>query len=59
MFKLYYRCPFLWNQVHPVIPVVFAYLFILAFASMLKTSWTDPGVVYKRKTCVKYANIYI
>ncbi|CEG68762.1 Putative Palmitoyltransferase [Rhizopus microsporus] len=40
-----FTCPFLWNQVHPVIPIVFAYLFILAFASMLKTSWTDPGII--------------
>lgn len=39
-----YSCPFLWNQVHPALPIVFAYLFILAFTSMLKTSWTDPGV---------------
>ncbi|CAO3673338.1 unnamed protein product [Rhizopus stolonifer] len=40
-----FTCPFLWNKVHPAIPIVFAYLFILAFASMLKTSWTDPGII--------------
>ncbi|KAG1321756.1 hypothetical protein G6F62_010643 [Rhizopus arrhizus] len=40
-----FTCPFLWNEVHPAIPIIFAYLFILAFASMLKTSWTDPGII--------------
>lgn len=29
---------------------MFAYIFLITFASMLKTSWTDPGVSkYKRK----------
>jgi palmitoyltransferase ZDHHC9/14/18 len=41
---LYNSCPFLWTEIHPALPIVFAYLFILALASMLKTSWTDPGV---------------
>ncbi|CAO3669335.1 unnamed protein product [Rhizopus stolonifer] len=42
---LIFTCPFLWTEIHPVIPIVFGYLFILAFASMLKTSWTDPGII--------------
>ncbi|KAG1044651.1 hypothetical protein G6F43_011424 [Rhizopus delemar] len=42
---LLFTCPWLWYQLSPAIPVVFAYLFILAFASMLKTSWTDPGIL--------------
>lgn len=25
-------------------PILFAYIFCITFASMLKTSWTDPGV---------------
>ncbi|KAI9476421.1 MAG: DHHC palmitoyltransferase-domain-containing protein [Benjaminiella poitrasii] len=37
--------PFLWKEVHPAVPIVFGYLFILAFVSMLKTSWTDPGII--------------
>ncbi|KAI7857885.1 DHHC palmitoyltransferase-domain-containing protein [Circinella umbellata] len=38
-------CPWLWLHIHPVIPILFAYLFVLALASMLKTSWTDPGII--------------
>ncbi|KAJ2956191.1 hypothetical protein NQZ79_g7917 [Umbelopsis isabellina] len=40
-----FTCPWLWSNFHPAVPIVFAYLFILAFASMLKTSWTDPGII--------------
>ncbi|KAI9264291.1 DHHC palmitoyltransferase-domain-containing protein [Phascolomyces articulosus] len=38
-------CPWLWLHIHPAIPILFAYLFVLALASMLKTSWTDPGIL--------------
>lgn len=38
------RCPWLWHNMSPAVPIVFAYIFVLALASMLKTSWTDPGV---------------
>lgn len=41
----YFVCPFLWENLHPAIPVVFIYLFILCFISLLKTSWTDPGII--------------
>ncbi|KAI9274643.1 DHHC palmitoyltransferase-domain-containing protein [Phascolomyces articulosus] len=40
-----FTCPFLWTQVHPAIPIVFAYVFILALVSMIKTSWSDPGII--------------
>ncbi|GAA5795666.1 hypothetical protein HPULCUR_001028 [Helicostylum pulchrum] len=40
-----FTCPYLWTEIHPAVPIVFAYLFILAFVSMLKTSWTDPGII--------------
>ncbi|KAG0275780.1 Palmitoyltransferase zdhhc14 [Linnemannia exigua] len=36
---------FLWQRVSPAAPIVQAYLFIVVFSSMLKTSWTDPGVI--------------
>ncbi|KAI8149910.1 DHHC palmitoyltransferase-domain-containing protein [Fennellomyces sp. T-0311] len=38
-------CPWLWRHISPAIPIIFAYLFALALASMLKTSWTDPGII--------------
>ncbi|KAI8883417.1 zf-DHHC-domain-containing protein [Backusella circina FSU 941] len=40
-----FTCPFLWMHVHPALPIVFLYLFLLSLASMLKTSWTDPGII--------------
>ncbi|KAF9139400.1 Palmitoyltransferase zdhhc14 [Mortierella sp. GBA39] len=40
-----FTSPFLWHRVSPAAPIVQAYLFIVAFSSMLKTSWTDPGVI--------------
>ncbi|CAO3610887.1 unnamed protein product [Cunninghamella blakesleeana] len=40
-----FTCPFLWFNLHPVIPILFAYIFILAIVSMFKASWTDPGVI--------------
>ncbi|RCH91145.1 Palmitoyltransferase zdhhc14, partial [Rhizopus stolonifer] len=42
---LIFTCPWLWYQISPAIPIIFAYLLILALASMLKTSWTDPGIL--------------
>ncbi|CDH50950.1 probable palmitoyltransferase zdhhc14-like [Lichtheimia corymbifera JMRC:FSU:9682] len=40
-----FTCPFIWEHIHPAIPIVFAYLFLLSLASMIKTSWTDPGII--------------
>ncbi|KAF9999364.1 Eukaryotic peptide chain release factor GTP-binding subunit, partial [Entomortierella chlamydospora] len=41
----YPMSPYLWHRLSPAAPVVQAYVFIVAFSSMLKTSWTDPGVI--------------
>ncbi|KAL1925134.1 uncharacterized protein VTP21DRAFT_17 [Calcarisporiella thermophila] len=38
-------CPWLWHNISPAVPIVFAYLFLLAFASMLRTSFSDPGII--------------
>ncbi|KAI9031733.1 DHHC palmitoyltransferase-domain-containing protein [Phycomyces nitens] len=38
-------CPWYWRNMTPAIPIIFAYAFVLAVASMIKTSWTDPGVI--------------
>ncbi|ORX60616.1 zf-DHHC-domain-containing protein [Hesseltinella vesiculosa] len=40
-----FTCPFLWTQVSPAIPIIFAYLFLLSLVNMIKASWTDPGVI--------------
>ncbi|SAM00038.1 hypothetical protein [Absidia glauca] len=40
-----FTCPWLWYQVHPSVPILFGYLFVLSFVSMIKTSWTDPGII--------------
>ncbi|CAO3613453.1 unnamed protein product [Cunninghamella blakesleeana] len=40
-----FTCPWLWYNISPAVPIIFGYLFILSFASMIKTSWTDPGIL--------------
>ncbi|KAF9585969.1 Eukaryotic peptide chain release factor GTP-binding subunit [Lunasporangiospora selenospora] len=40
-----FTSPYLWHRLSPAAPIVHAYVFIIAFSSMLKTSWTDPGVI--------------
>ncbi|ORZ18427.1 DHHC palmitoyltransferase-domain-containing protein [Lobosporangium transversale] len=40
-----FASPYLWNRLSPAVPIIQAYLFIITFSSMLKTSWTDPGVL--------------
>lgn len=39
-----HSCPWIWSNVHIAVPIVYAYLFVLALTSMLRTSWSDPGV---------------
>ncbi|KAG2189337.1 hypothetical protein INT44_004479 [Umbelopsis vinacea] len=40
-----FTCPWIWFNVHIAVPIVYAYLFVLALASMVRTSWTDPGII--------------
>ncbi|KAI8647925.1 DHHC palmitoyltransferase-domain-containing protein [Parasitella parasitica] len=42
---LIFTCPWLWHHISPAVPIIFAYIFCIAFVSMLKTSWTDPGIL--------------
>ncbi|KAK9767787.1 Eukaryotic peptide chain release factor GTP-binding subunit [Basidiobolus ranarum] len=38
-------CPFVYSNISPAVIYVFAYLYLLCMASLLKTSWTDPGIL--------------
>ncbi|KAI8968224.1 hypothetical protein BDF20DRAFT_827730 [Mycotypha africana] len=42
---LIFTCPWLWHHISPAVPLIFVYLFCLTLTSMLKTSWTDPGIL--------------
>ncbi|KAK9717724.1 Eukaryotic peptide chain release factor GTP-binding subunit, variant 2 [Basidiobolus ranarum] len=38
-------CPFVYNNISPAVVFVFAYIYLLCLFSLLKTSWTDPGIL--------------
>ncbi|KAI8073174.1 DHHC palmitoyltransferase-domain-containing protein [Gongronella butleri] len=40
-----FACPWLWYHVHPAVCIIYGYLFVLCLVSMLKTAWTDPGIL--------------
>ncbi|KAJ2962856.1 hypothetical protein NQZ79_g2058 [Umbelopsis isabellina] len=40
-----FTCPWLWVNISIAVPICYAYLFVLSFVSMLRTSWTDPGII--------------
>ncbi|EPB82234.1 hypothetical protein HMPREF1544_11039 [Mucor circinelloides 1006PhL] len=42
---LIFTCPWLWHHISPAVPIIFAYIFCITLSSMLKTSWTDPGII--------------
>lgn len=43
--SLFYRCPFLAVHLSPAIPVFAAVLFLFVIAMLLRTSFSDPGVL--------------
>jgi palmitoyltransferase ZDHHC9/14/18 len=36
--------PFLWHNLSPAVPILFAYIFLISFSSFLRASSSDPGV---------------
>lgn len=42
---LYVSCPFLATRINPIIPIVGAILYFFTMSSLLRTTFTDPGVI--------------
>ncbi|RAO72792.1 uncharacterized protein BHQ10_008804 [Talaromyces amestolkiae] len=42
---LAYSAPWLWHNVSPAIPIIFAYIFYVCFSSFVHASVVDPGIV--------------
>merc|ERR1719195_949766 len=51
-----FDCPFLTERISPVIPVVGGVLFIFVLSNLLKTSFSDPGII-PRATNAEAENI--
>ena len=41
-------CPYLWNSVTPIIPLLEVYLFISTVVFLLLTTFTDPGIIPRK-----------
>lgn len=51
-----YRAPWLWLNVSPSIPILFAYLFLVSVSSFIHASASDPGVSFLNLFKVLVAN---
>ena len=43
-------CPDLYDQVSPAVPLVAAWLFIFVMSTLLRTAFSDPGIVPRAST---------
>ena len=39
-----FSAPYLWDNVSPAVPIIFAYIFYICVSSFIRASGTDPGV---------------
>ncbi|SMY29893.1 unnamed protein product [Zymoseptoria tritici ST99CH_1A5] len=40
-----FSAPYLWNNVSPAIPIIFAYVFLITLSSFLHAAFSDPGIL--------------
>jgi palmitoyltransferase ZDHHC9/14/18 len=40
-----FSAPWLWNNVSPAIPIIFAYIFLITASSFLHAAFSDPGIL--------------
>lgn len=45
LFSFYFSCPFLATRITPAIPIVGAVLYFFTISSLLRTTFSDPGVI--------------
>lgn len=45
LFLFFFSCPFLFDYVSPAVPFVAAWLFIFVMSTLLRTAFSDPGIV--------------
>ena len=45
LFLLFFSCPFLFDRVSPAVPFIAAWLFIFVMSTLLRTAFSDPGIV--------------
>lgn len=45
LFLLFFSCPYLFDNVSPAVPFVAAWLFIFVMSTLLRTAFSDPGIV--------------
>ena len=44
-FYFIYSCPYLATRISPAIPIVGALLYFFTMSSLLRTTFTDPGII--------------
>ncbi|KAJ2725895.1 Eukaryotic peptide chain release factor GTP-binding subunit [Coemansia sp. Benny D115] len=52
-------CPYLWTELHKAAVIVFAYLTALTFASMMMSSFTDPGIIPRNLDAITPPDNYV